>query len=65
MYTTKYDLPLLYQVNHLASKTRSSFYLALIFIFLRNQAHSQKCIPGGARPHKIVRLKCNEYKLVY
>ena len=29
------------------------------------QARSQKCIPGRAKPHKILRLKCNEYKLVY
>ena len=28
------------------------------------QARSQKCIPGGgARPHKNVRLKFNEYKI--
>ena len=28
-----------------------------------NQARSQKCIPGEARPHTNVRLKCNEDKI--
>ena len=30
-----------------------------------NKARRQKLIPGGARPHRMLILKCNEYKLVY
>ena len=29
------------------------------------QALSKTFISGGAMPHNILRLKCNEYKLVY
>ena len=32
---------------------------------IHSQARSQKFIPGGARLYNILKLKCNEYKLVY
>ena len=37
---------------------------SFIYTHIHRQARSQKCIPGGARPHTILKLKCNEYKLV-